>query len=202
MNKRRNIQRYDAGNFPELKRENSLTERHYWVQIRIKKNNLTHHHANADPRRRATSSEAPGACPGRVLRTHTQGRPGLGVLTSSLVSITGANTSTPRSSTPSRNGHRPALRSSLVPRKAPTNPRSWGKGVSQLPPGKLVFQSNKLFFKKKKIKFIYLFIWLHQILVIVCGIYSLTRNRIQAPSIWKCGVLATGPPGKSWTIFL
>ena len=146
MNKRRNIQRYDAGNFPELKRENSLTERHYWVQIRIKKNNLTHHHANADPRRRATSSEAPGACPGRVLRTHTQGRPGLGVLTSSLVSITGANTSTPRSSTPSRNGHRPALRSSLVPRKAPTNPRSWGKGVSQLPPGKLVFQSNKLFF--------------------------------------------------------
>ena len=33
-----------------------------------------------------------------------------------------------------------------MPREAPTNSWSWGKGVCQLPPGKLASQSNKLFF--------------------------------------------------------
>ena len=168
-----------------------MTESHYGEQIRIKKTNLTHPHAHADPRRRATSSEAPGACPGRVLHRHTQGRLGLGVLTSSLVSVTGASLvlNTKQEQAPSCSQVQPGAQGSAH------KPMVLGKGSLSASFWEACFPIQQAFFLK--IKFIYLFIWLHQLLVTVCRIYSLTRNWIQAPSIWKYVVLATGPPGKS-----
>ena len=61
-----------------------------------------------------------------------------------------------------------------------------------------------LFLKKK----IYLFIWLHRVLVAACGIFSWgMRDPVPWPGIepgplhWERGVLATGPPGKSLAYF-
>ena len=56
-------------------------------------------------------------------------------------------------------------------------------------------------------KIIYL---LHQILVAACRIFScnmwksssLTRDQTPGPLHWEFGILATGPPGKSWGSFL
>ena len=56
---------------------------------------------------------------------------------------------------------------------------------------------------------IYLFIWLHQVLVAALGIFDLVAACVMFPEQelnpgplpWKHGVLATGPPGKSPHIF-
>ena len=48
--------------------------------------------------------------------------------------------------------------------------------------------------------FIYLFIWLHQVLVAACGFPDQGSN--PGPLHWECRVFATGPPGKSATEFL
>ena len=42
-----------------------------------------------------------------------------------------------------------------------------------------------------------LFIWLHQVLVAVCGILFSDQGLNLCPLHWEYGVLATGPPGKS-----
>ena len=62
-----------------------------------------------------------------------------------------------------------------------------------------------LFFLLLFLKNVYLFIWLHQVLVVSCGIFavaragssSLNQGSNPGPLRWECGVLATGPPGKS-----
>ena len=50
--------------------------------------------------------------------------------------------------------------------------------------------TNGLFFKKK------IFIWLHWALVAAWGIQFPDQGPNPGPLHWKCGVLATGPPGK------
>ena len=52
------------------------------------------------------------------------------------------------------------------------------------------------------IYFIFLiFIWLHQVLVIACGIYLPDQGSNPGSLHWECGVLATGPLGKSLIYF-
>ena len=130
-----------------------MTESHYGEQIRIKKTNLTHPHAHADPRRRATSSEAPGACPGRVLRRHTQGRLGLGVLTSSLVSVTGASLvlNTKQEQAPSCSQVQPGAQGSAH------KPMVLGKGSLSASFWEACFPIQQAFFFLNKI---YLFVYL------------------------------------------
>ena len=60
------------------------------------------------------------------------------------------------------------------------------------PPQSLV-HSNSLWLLKY---FIYVFIWLHQVLVAACGI-SFPLGLNLGPLLWECKVLETGPPGKS-----
>ena len=42
--------------------------------------------------------------------------------------------------------------------------------------------------------FIYVFIWLHQVLVEACGISFLDQGLNLGPLCWECRVLAAGPP--------
>ena len=51
--------------------------------------------------------------------------------------------------------------------------------------------------------FIYLAIWLHQVLVAACGIYFPDQGWNLGPLYWELEVLAIGPPRKSlWSVFL
>ena len=45
--------------------------------------------------------------------------------------------------------------------------------------------------------YFYLFIWLLWVLVVVRGIYSLTRDGTPGPPHWEYRILAAGPLGKS-----
>ena len=45
--------------------------------------------------------------------------------------------------------------------------------------------------------------WLHRVLAVACGIQFSDQGSNLGPLHWECGVLATGPRGKSpYTIFL
>ena len=49
----------------------------------------------------------------------------------------------------------------------------------------------------KQFKKMYLFIWLHQVLVAACGVYFPDKGSNSGPLYWEHWVLATGPSGKS-----
>ena len=60
---------------------------------------------------------------------------------------------------------------------------------------------GKLGWKFKNFKNIYLFIWLHWVLVMACEIWFPTQDWIQAPCIGS-SVLATEPPGNSHLLLI
>ena len=87
-NKRRNIQRHDAGYFPKLKSYNSSDWKSSPSTDQDQEKYLDPSLWNCrSSRRRGKSSEAPGACPIRAQRRHTQGSWGLGVVTSPSLSL-------------------------------------------------------------------------------------------------------------------
>ena len=46
-----------------------------------------------------------------------------------------------------------------------------------------------------------LFIWPHQVLVTACGIQFPDQGLNPGPLLWEVGISATGPPGKSFTMY-
>ena len=69
----------------------------------------------------------------------------------------------------------------------------------------LPFNTDFCFLFKKIYIYIYIYLFIiypHQVLVGSCGVYFPDQGSNLGPLHWECGVLATGPPGKSqWLSF-
>ena len=63
------------------------------------------------------------------------------------------------------------------------------------------FPQCGIFFFKKNICLFYLCTWLHQVLAVACRLLD-ALVPWPGPLHWECGILAPGPLGKSWGIFL
>ena len=74
--------------------------------------------------------------------------------------------------------------------------KSWFKNLdSGLENGKMV--KSHFFFAGNVLLKNFLFIWLHHVLVVACGIYFPNQGLNPGPLCWEYSVLATGPSGKS-----